>query len=501
LAKISIEVKYLQLMEKNDLLGRLLEKLLILVEIAAYSSRHNQVTTQATKAAKTGKKFNKMFGGDGPPPEERRGSSSVPVMMSRPPSPPVGDEPPSARFIAHELAIKLNNETVAVVRECACTAITRVALCLGGGLAKNLRQQLAMLFTEFLACDDYSVINNTITSIRSLGERGLCEEELLADLLFERVANIVNKYGSDLALVRNCCAVLWVFSYNPASHRGLASRMVMDMLFRRASAEDSMTRELVAATLCNISVDADARQPMIDMGVVQVLETLSGTTSGLIQELCAKCLCNLTCAEPCHDVLINHQALQVIIMIALLRAVATATKLLCAKALLNLTRQHNHKALEKDGSIRVFATLSGQTCSDTQHTCARGFLMISSILSMRGDIIQRRTVVQALYSLLKSEAAQTRIMAGMAVCNILACPSTQGPSIQAGGLSVLKIIATMDYEELREATARVIITLLGNPSLHTVLAKEPLTQVRPSPLLFRAPLYLLSLSLSLSLSR
>ena len=35
----------------------------------------------------------------------------------------------------------------------------------------------------------------------------------------------------------------------------------------------------------------------------------------------------------------------------------------------------------------------------------------------------------------------------------------------------------MDYEELREATARVIITLLNNPSLHSVLAKEPLTQV------------------------
>ena len=65
--------------------------------------------------------------------------------------------------------------------------------------------------------------------------------------------------------------------------------------------------------------------------------------------------------------------------------------------------------------------------------------MLSSIHGMRGDIVQRRTVVQALYSLLKSDAAQTRIMAGMAVCNLLACPGTQGPAIQAGGLSVLKV--------------------------------------------------------------
>ena len=48
-------------------------------------------------------------------------------------------------------------------------------------------------------------------------------------------------------------------------------------------AEDSVTRELVAATLCNISVDEYARVMMIDMGVVDVLATLSGTTSGLIQ--------------------------------------------------------------------------------------------------------------------------------------------------------------------------------------------------------------------------
>ena len=44
-----------------------------------------------------------------------------------------------------------------------------------------------------------------------------------------------------------------------------------------------MTRELVAATLCNISVDPHARVLMVDMGVVDVLATLSATTSGLIQ--------------------------------------------------------------------------------------------------------------------------------------------------------------------------------------------------------------------------
>ena len=49
------------------------------------------------------------------------------------------------------------------------------------------------------------------------------------------------------------------------------------------------------------------------------------------QELCAKCICNLTCSVESHAILIQHNILQIIIMIALLRAVAPSTKLLCAR--------------------------------------------------------------------------------------------------------------------------------------------------------------------------
>ena len=44
---------------------------------------------------------------------------------------------------------------------------------------------------------------------------------------------------------------------------------------------------------------------------------------------------------------------------------------------------------------------------------------------MRHVIVQRRTVVQSMFSLLKCKSPQTRIMAGMAACNLLASPSTQ----------------------------------------------------------------------------
>jgi hypothetical protein len=55
---------------------------------------------------------------------------------------------------------------------------------------------------------------------------------LLSDLLFSRVADIVSRYDQDLILIRNCCAVLCLFSYDVNSHKGLAAVSVMDVLFR-----------------------------------------------------------------------------------------------------------------------------------------------------------------------------------------------------------------------------------------------------------------------------
>ena len=86
---------------------------------------------------------------------------------------------------------------------------------------------------------------------------------------------------------------------------------------------------------------------------------------------------------------------------------------------------HPHKHL--------YITHIGINDLETQHTCAKGFLALTSIKNTKNSVLQSRTVIRSLYSLLKSEAAETRIVAGMAVCNLLACQESQMAAIHAGG--------------------------------------------------------------------
>jgi hypothetical protein len=363
-----------------------------------------------------------------------------------------------------------------LVQECCCTALCRIALQLDD-LPSFRRKQIAEVLFSLLETDDADVLKNCISSIRSLGCTTLCHEELLSNELLIRTANIITRYHSNVHLSRLCCAVLSVFSFDTKSHYGLADEKVMSVLISCTKAEDSETREYVATTLCNMSVDEGARIKMVNNGVVEVLSSLSGATSERIQGLCAKCICNLSCSIDLHKQIIDQNILQTLLMISLVRSVGHVTKLLCSRALLNLLTNNNMEALQSSGSIRIFSSLSQISCLQTQYTCARGFLCFTDSLQRREDVIQRRGAMQSLFAMVQCTAPRTRIIVGLTVCNLLACETSQRCAINAGGLSVLKIISTMEFEELKEATARVIINLCLNTSLHPCLLREPLVAI------------------------
>jgi hypothetical protein len=98
----------------------------------------------------------------------------------------------------------------------------------------------------------------------------------------------------------------------------------------------------------------------------------------------------------------------------------------------------------------------------------------------------------------KCSSLRVNVMVGLTICNLLVCPVCQKAAIHAGGLSVLKIIASMDIDELTEATARVIVNLVLEPSLHANLLRETLVPVlvlflqHPSRIAFECSLHALS---------
>lgn len=368
-----------------------------------------------------------------------------------------------------------------LLQESCCIAICRIALRIGPNMSIKEREMVTNVLFSLLHMDDRNVVSSAISGIRALGVSNLCPDEFLQDDSFlSKIAHIILRYRGDMELGRYGCAVLAVFSYDTHAHNRLAEKDIMQVLFSNIDSEDAITRELVANTLCNLSVHPKACQTMIEMNVVEVLGQLSCSTSETILDLCAKSLCNLTCNRELHQRMIENQVLQIIIMIALVRTVSSQTKCTCAKALLNLVSDENLPSITESGAIRVFASLSTSPFLPVQTVCSKGFHLLTMNELRRKELVKNRTVVQALFHMIKSStstSSRVKIRLGISVINLLSCPVTNMDAIESGALACLKIIATMDFEELREAVARVIMRMSADHSMHALLFKEPIVPI------------------------
>lgn len=374
------------------------------------------------------------------------------------------------------LRLREINKDSLLLQESCCIAICRIALRIDD-MSIAEKERIAEVFINMLETDDQFVLGSTISGICSLGSSGLCPKQLLSAALLHRTAAIVGRYRTVVELCRTGCAVLAVFSYDVEAHEMLAARDIMNVLFSNIKAEDGMTRELVATCLCNISVNSVASNMMIEMNVVEVLATLSSSTSEVILELCAKCICNLTCNVTLHPKMIENKIMEIITMISLVRTVSNSTKLTCVKALLNLVTDENIPAMKASGSVRVFASLSTVPHLPIQRICSKGFYLLTLNRQRRLALTSSVPALQALFNMVKSSSPRTRIRIGTAICNLLACHETNQTTIKAGALNTVKIIATMDFEELREATARMMINLAHDDALQLVMLQQPIVEI------------------------
>ena len=198
----------------------------------------------------------------------------------------------------------------AVVQETGAVGVCRIALLMpADGLTLQRRQSIAEILYRLLDNADRRILVNVLAAIRALSERNVCVSELLSLPTLDRIAAIIGKFGAgDAPLSRTSSAVLAAFSYDPDARVSLVNTpQVLQVLWASTKAEDSLTREMVSTTICNMSVEVSACRQMVECGVVEVLAALSGATSEVIQEMCAKCFCNLTCVPDIHNAIIQNK--------------------------------------------------------------------------------------------------------------------------------------------------------------------------------------------------
>lgn len=283
-------------------------------------------------------------------------------------------------------------------------------------------------------------------------------------------------------------AIFASLSYSAQHIPHLFEAGVLDAIFLLAKTEETATRKRCATVLCNLSYDPHVRNHMVERNVVLLLAQLSNTYSDETQMDCAWCFCNLACgggagAEEVarttlnRDTMVKQGAVGSLLMIALVRAVTTQTREVCARALLNLITEGTTAKVIDDGITQGLASLCGLDSEMCLQICAQAFWTLSLYPVGRAKIASKRNIMQGLCSLIRSDVVTTRTLCGATVMNLLLLEAdTAVLATEAGALGVVKVMCTSGDAAVQVECAHAIAKIAPLAACRAHMPKESIPQ-------------------------
>lgn len=279
-------------------------------------------------------------------------------------------------------------------------------------------------------------------------------------------------------------AIFASLSYSARHVPHLFEAGVLDAVFLLAKTEETETRKRCATVLCNLSCNPHVRNQMVERNVVMVLAQLSNTYSDETQMDCAWCFYNMACSGGTEDThtahmrvnratMVRQGAIGALLMIALVRAVTTQTREVCARALLNLITEESTARVIDDGITQGLASLCGLDSEICLQICAQAFWTLSLHPIGRAKISSKKYIMQGLCSLVRSDSIMTRSLCGATILNLLLLePETAVLATEAGALAVVKVMCTSGDADIQVECARAIAKIAPLAACREHMSKD-----------------------------
>ncbi|KAH8075575.1 hypothetical protein JL721_1589 [Aureococcus anophagefferens] len=195
--------------------------------------------------------------------------------------------------------------------------------------------------------------------------------------------------------------------------------------------------------------------------------------------------------------MVEQGAVQILMMISMMRAVAVPTRRCCAQAFWNICtpptltylleaaieareREARRASVAADdakkkkepgggglralqpnmGFVHAFALLAAQDDEPTLALVGALFAAVADRSCGRRVLVEAKNkVLHGMYTLLRSRTRSTRLTAGLAVCSLLTHGESAPEAVRTGGLNVVKVLAIQGDDDAALASAHALAAL------------------------------------------
>ena len=328
----------------------------------------------------------------------------------------------------------------------------------------------------------------------------------LADKVFGVLINLLDVKHCSVETVRYAVVAMVHLSKTKEMHRRVANEAVTSLV-PLASCDDRETKVWLVALLCKISFTEDAAVTMCQSGAciaISLLSRLNDDDSELrcsvtLQNMsvygacrtrmmqdgavittlalsashveatrfnCVKTICNLACKEGSEVQLMQQKVLPELMIISLVRANTSKTKVACAAAMVNMLVKDTATEMILEGLIWCLTQLASLPSELLVKAAASAFATIVENDDSRKTLIDSDKGINSLMSLMRTESRKTRELCWQTFGRIC-LDHCEMRLVQEGVLDVLSELVAGDDYMLKRNSAAILALLCENAETRT----------------------------------
>jgi len=340
--------------------------------------------------------------------------------------------------------IKLCNAQSTRTKSFCCAALLSITIKKTVDLASAIPMLVHMLRHE----SDQNIKVDCASSLYNLADSDSnCDKMLSAGALIPVVRLTQADY---LETKIKCAAILSRLSGHDKYYKQFATDDVLKTLLELSCLDHALTQRRVVIAVTNLSQFAELRSMLLHLKATDYIISLASKPDENIKRGCAAIICNMSYEDGSESAMIKAGTVSTLLITALVTSDQLPTKLICAKALVNLMFDSSFYAtMVKDGVIWGLGNLTMLDDSDILNMCAKALCNLS--VEYARQMLSSTSTVNSIMKLIKQEGnPELQRYSGRILTNLLMQTTDADESFRRQCVNSMRQMASCSDQEVSE---------------------------------------------------
>lgn len=278
--------------------------------------------------------------------------------------------------------------------------------------------------------------------------------------------------SNDIQTKMKCAAIISKLSLFQQYYYQFSEDNVLKVLLDLSCVDHTLTQRRVILALSNLTQSQDLRKQLLELRPIKYIISLATKPDENLRRGCVSIVCNLSYEAGSETQIVKAGVMPTLLITALVTSDKIQSKIICAKALVNLMADPTlHAVMVKEGVIWGMATLALLENTELLKLCINAICTLSGEFAR--DILKLSTAVKTvMFAINHTEDVEITLAGGRTLMNLLLNTTDKDESFRKFAVENMTNLVQCKDEEVCEISILCLCVASQSESCRSVIVSS-----------------------------